>query len=104
MSEVKKVGRETGINDITVQAFNFSLDGFETTSVAMFFAAHAIATNLDVQVKLRQEEEIDKIMEKSNGKVTYEIINQFEYLDTVINETFRFLGKIIRKRLRVAPH
>ncbi|XP_025263961.1 cytochrome P450 9e2-like [Camponotus floridanus] len=83
----KEGRRELDIDDMTAQAFVFFFGGFDTTSTAMCFAAHELAINPDVQNKLRQE--IDKILEESNGEVTYEIINRFEYLDLVINETLR---------------
>ncbi|XP_025263955.1 cytochrome P450 9e2-like [Camponotus floridanus] len=83
----KEGRRELDIDDMTAQAFVFFFGGFDTTSTAMCFAAHELAVNPDVQNKLRQE--IDKILEESNGEITYEIINRFEYLDLVINETLR---------------
>ncbi|EGI71167.1 Cytochrome P450 9e2, partial [Acromyrmex echinatior] len=64
------------------QAFIFFLGGFETSSTAMCFAAHEIAANPEIQLKLQQE--IDKVLEESNGEVSYEAINRLEYLDAVI--------------------
>ncbi|GAB1869955.1 Cytochrome p450 9e2 [Camponotus japonicus] len=88
----KEGRRELDIDDMTAQAFIFFFGGFDTTSTAMCFAAHELAVNPDVQNKLRQE--IDKILEESNGEVTYETINRFEYLDLVINETLRLYPPI----------
>jgi len=88
----KEGRRELDIDDMTAQAFIFFFGGFDTTSTAMCFAAHELAVNPDVQNKLRGE--IDKILEESNGEVTYETINRFEYLDLVINETLRLYPPI----------
>jgi len=93
--------RELDIDDITAQAFIFFLAGFDTSSTAMSFAAHEIAANPEVQIKLQQE--IDKVLEDSNGEVSYEVINRLEYLDAVINEALRlyppvaFLERICEK-------
>lgn len=89
----KEGRRELDIDDMVAQAFVFFFAGFDTTSTAMSFAAHEIAVNPDVQTKLRQE--IDKVLEESNGEVTYEIINRLEYLDAVINEALRMYPPVV---------
>ncbi|KMQ92391.1 cytochrome p450 9e2 [Lasius niger] len=83
----KEGRRELDIDDMIAQAFIFFFGGFDTSSTAMSFAAHELAVNTDVQIKLRQE--IDQVLEESNGEVTYETINRLEYLDLVINEVLR---------------
>ncbi|XP_020280574.1 cytochrome P450 9e2-like [Pseudomyrmex gracilis] len=83
----KDGGRALNTEEIVAEAFVFFFAGFETTSTTLCFAAHLLATNPDVQFKLRQE--IDKVLEESNGEVTYEAINHLEYLEAVINETLR---------------
>lgn len=83
----RETGRELDIVDMTAQAFIFFFGGFETNSTAMSFIAHEIAANPDIQEKLRQE--IDEVLNESNGEVTYEAINRLEYLDAVINESLR---------------
>ncbi|XP_018305128.1 uncharacterized protein [Mycetomoellerius zeteki] len=83
----KEDRRELDIDDMTAQAFIFFLGGFETSSTAMCFAAHEIAANPEIQTKLQQE--IDKVLEESNGEVSYEVINRLEYLDAVISEALR---------------
>ncbi|KYQ60380.1 Cytochrome P450 9e2 [Trachymyrmex zeteki] len=87
----KEGRRELDIDDMTAQAFIFFLGGFDTSSTAistaMCFAAHEIAANPEIQTKLQQE--IDKVLEESNGEVSYEVINRLEYLDAVISEALR---------------
>ncbi|XP_025263779.1 cytochrome P450 9e2-like [Camponotus floridanus] len=89
----KEDRRELNIDDMIAQAFIFFFAGFDTSSTAMSFVAYELAANPDVQIKLRQE--IDKALEESNGKVTYETINQLQYLDLVINETLRLCPPVI---------
>lgn len=79
--------KELDIDDMTAQAFVFYFGGFETSSTTMSFAAHEIATHPDVQAKLKQE--IDEVLETSNGEVTYEAIYKLKYLDAVISEVLR---------------
>lgn len=83
----REAERELNIEDMTAQAFIFFFGGFESSATVMSFAAHEIATNPDVQAKLRQE--IDEVLKESNGDVTYEAINQLKYLNAVINEILR---------------
>jgi len=78
---------ELSIEDMVSQAFIFFFGGFETTSTLMCFVAHELAVNQDVQKKL--QDEIDQGLEESNGKAPYEIINNMEYLDAVVNEALR---------------
>ncbi|XP_012529713.1 cytochrome P450 9e2 [Monomorium pharaonis] len=85
--------RELDIDEMTAQAFVFFFGGFDTSSTTMSFAAHEIAANPEVQTKLQQE--VDKVLEKSNGEVSYESINQFEYLEAVISETLRLYPPIM---------
>ncbi|NP_001352286.1 cytochrome P450 9e2-like [Mycetomoellerius zeteki] len=94
MMDIRSKGdrRELDIDDMTAQAFIFFLGGFETSSTAMSFIAHEIAANTEVQTKLQQE--IDKVLEESHGEVSYEAINQLEYLDAVINEALRLYPPI----------
>ncbi|XP_011865318.1 PREDICTED: cytochrome P450 9e2-like [Vollenhovia emeryi] len=83
----REPGRELTIMNMTSQAFIFFLAGFETSSTLMSFAAHEIATNPDVQEKLRNE--IDKVLEVTNGQPSYEAINGMKYLNAVISEALR---------------
>lgn len=79
--------RELSIDDMTAQAFIFYFGGLDTSSTTMSFAAYEIATHLDIQTKLKQE--IDEVLETTDGEVTYEAIHKLKYLDAVINEVLR---------------
>lgn len=102
-----KAGKELNIEEMTAQAFVFFFAGFETTSTAISFLAYEIATNPDVQARLQQD--IDKTLKKTNGQVTYEQINQIQYLDAVIMEATRmypsnsFLERVCVKDYELPP-
>ncbi|XP_011054723.1 PREDICTED: cytochrome P450 9e2-like [Acromyrmex echinatior] len=48
-------------------------------------------SNPSIQVKLRQE--IDELLNESDGNVTYEAINKLKYLDAVIKEALRLFSQ-----------
>jgi len=85
------------MNDMIAQAYVLYFAGFETTSSVMSFIAHKIVANPNVQIKLRQE--IDKVLDKSNGNITYEIINQMKYLHAVIKEALRLFSPSVLERV-----
>ncbi|CAK9813275.1 Cytochrome P450 9e2 [Anthophora plagiata] len=100
-------GKELTIDDITAQAFSFFFGGFETTSSLVCFASYELATNLDVQRKLRRE--IDDVREGIDGEITYEKLRDTKYLDAVIDETLRmypiisFTDRQCSKRFELPP-
>ncbi|KAF7403870.1 hypothetical protein HZH68_006664 [Vespula germanica] len=82
-----EMGQELPMIDIVAQAFIFFFGGFDTVSTAMCFTCHEIGINLDIQKRLQRE--IDEVIEKTNGNITYDIINTMQYLDAVIQESLR---------------
>ncbi|XP_017794617.1 PREDICTED: cytochrome P450 9e2-like [Habropoda laboriosa] len=79
-------GKELTIEDITAHAFAFFFGGFETTSSLACFAAYELATNPEVQRRLRDE--IDRVC-KETDEITYEKLYSMKYLDAVVDETLR---------------
>jgi cytochrome P450 family 6 len=51
------------------------------------FALYELAVNHDIQVRLRKE--IEEVIAKHNGEVTYDSLHEMKYLDMVFNETLR---------------
>lgn len=80
--------RKLTINEIAAQAFVFYLAGFETSSTAMTFALYEMALNQTIQNKAR--EEINAVLAKYDGKVTYEGIMEMNYLQRVLDGKFIF--------------
>jgi cytochrome P450 family 6 len=70
------------MNCLAAQAFVFFLAGFETSSTTMTFCLYELSVNSDIQERLRVE--IDTVLEKHGGKVTYEAIQEMIYLDKVV--------------------
>lgn len=75
-------------NDAAAQAFVFFLAGFETSSTTMMFAFYELAMNPDVQRRLQQE--IDRVLEKSDNRLTYDSVAEMEYLDWLVQGLFSF--------------
>jgi len=73
--------------ELAAQIFVFFAAGFETSATTMSFCLYELALNLDIQDRLRNE--IDTVLKKREGSVTYEDIQEMKYLDKVISETLR---------------
>jgi cytochrome P450 family 6 len=61
----------------------FFAAGFETSSTTMTFCLYELAVNPDIQERLRAE--IDKVLQKHGGNITYESIFEMEYLEKVVD-------------------
>lgn len=75
---------EPGItfNEMVAQAFVFFAAGFETSSSTMAFCLYELCLNSQIQDTLRKE--ILEVLQKYNGKFTYEAIKEMRYLDKVV--------------------
>ncbi|XP_077285308.1 putative cytochrome P450 6a14 [Arctopsyche grandis] len=72
---------------LAAQAFIFFAAGFETSSLIISATIQEMAFNPDIQGRLVQE--IESVIVKHDGKLTYDGIAEMEYLDMVISETMR---------------
>jgi len=103
----KNNGPTFDIDEMTAQAFIFFLGGFDTVSTIICFMQYELAINPDIQNKLKAE--IEDVLKDTNGKPTYEAVNDMKYLDAVINETLRlyppstFLDRICVKDFEMPP-
>jgi len=75
------------INSLAAQCFIFFIAGYETSSTTMTFCLYELSLNQDIQDRVRKE--IDVVLQKHDGKLTYEGIQEMEYLDKVVSETLR---------------
>jgi cytochrome P450 family 6 len=70
------------MNSLAAQAFVFYLGGFETSSTTKTFCLYELSLHQDIQDRLRDE--IDVVLKKHDGKITYEAIQEMKYLDKVV--------------------
>lgn len=71
------------MNEMAAQAFIFYLAGFETSSSTMSFCLYEIAKNPEIQNKLHNE--IDRVFNENDGKLTYESVSDMKYLEMCID-------------------
>jgi cytochrome P450 family 6 len=71
------------MNSLAAQAFVFFSGGFETSSTTISFCLYELSLNQDTQKRLR--EEIDVVLQKHDGKLTYEVIQEMKYLDKIVS-------------------
>ncbi|XP_067006627.2 cytochrome P450 6k1 [Anabrus simplex] len=74
-------------DDFVAQSFIFLTAGFETSSTTMTFTLYELSLQPDIQKKLRDE--IQSVLKKNDGKVTYDGVQEMVYLDMVVSETLR---------------
>ncbi|CAG4965667.1 unnamed protein product [Parnassius apollo] len=86
---------------IAAQAFVFYVAGYETSATTMTFMLYELAKNPDVQEKLIKE--LDEVLQRHNGEVTYETLNDMKYMEKVFDETLRMypLVEPLQRRAQV---
>ncbi|XP_051160610.1 probable cytochrome P450 6a13 [Leptopilina boulardi] len=72
---------------ITAQAFVFFVAGYDTSANVISFCLHELALNSEIQEITRRD--ILDTLEKYDGKLTYDAIQEMKYLDMVVSETLR---------------
>ncbi|KAJ6639105.1 Cytochrome P450 6k1 [Pseudolycoriella hygida] len=75
------------LNEMAAQAWVFFIAGFETSSTTLSFCLYELAKNPNIQNKVH--EEIDQVIEKHNGQLTYDAVHDMKYLEWCIDETLR---------------
>jgi cytochrome P450 len=82
--------------DVAAQAITFFGDGFETSSSALSFLLYSLATNPDVQERVR--EEVDTVLKRHGDKLTFDSIQEMTYLDMVFAGMLHaFVGNVTYK-------
>lgn len=93
--------RETvslGLEEMAAESFIFFSGGFETSSSSLTFFLYELALHPEIQQKLRNE--IQAGLNENDGKLSYDLLFGFQYLDMVAKETLRkypIVGGMLRK-------
>lgn len=74
--------------EVTAQSFIFLAAGFETSSTTMVFCLFELAQNQDIQDKVRAS--IFEVLKRNNNELTYESLNEMDYLENVVNGELHF--------------
>ncbi|KAH8312624.1 hypothetical protein KR044_011733 [Drosophila immigrans] len=69
-------------DNIAAQLFLFFVAGYETSASAASFTLYELMQNPDVLVKLR--EDINQALERHNGELTYDCIQDMKYLELCV--------------------
>nr|AHL88979.1 cytochrome p450 3044A1 [Brachionus koreanus] len=80
--------------EILSQSILFLLAGYETTAQTLCYVAYNLAMNPVHQQKLC--EEIDTVLDRHNGKISYDSVNEMKLMDNVIDETLRLFPPAMR--------
>lgn len=89
-----ETGNTLTLTEITAHCFVFFLAGYETSATAITFALLELAINKGIQERLRDE--INAVLEKHNGDISYDAVMEMTYLEKIIfgNCLFVSLKKI----------
>jgi len=87
------------MNSLAAQCFVFFVAGYETSSTTMTFCLYELSLHQDIQDRVRKE--IDVVLQKHEGKLTYEGIQEMEYLDKVVSGKAHFLKNITEEDIHV---
>jgi len=70
-------------DDVVGQAFMFLAAGFETSGSTLSYALYELALHPEIQNRLRAE--IMQVLNKHNGQLTYDGLQEMAYLDMVVS-------------------
>nr|XP_012224505.1 PREDICTED: cytochrome P450 6k1-like [Linepithema humile]XP_012224506.1 PREDICTED: cytochrome P450 6k1-like [Linepithema humile]XP_012224507.1 PREDICTED: cytochrome P450 6k1-like [Linepithema humile] len=74
-------------DDLVAQAAIFFTGGFESSTTTITFTLYELAVYPEIQDRVRKE--IFDALERSDGKITYDMIMSLSYLDMVVSEILR---------------
>lgn len=81
------------VNEIAAQAYLFWIAGFETTSTALAYCLYELALNSNKHIQDKARKEIELVLEKHDGFLSYEALNEMVYISQIVYGTYHFLSK-----------
>lgn len=84
---INNAKKELSIEEIAGNTFLFFIAGTETTAQTASYCIYELALQLELMEKVQNE--IDETLTKHNGQITYDSIQEMEYLEMCIKETLR---------------
>lgn len=83
----KTEGEQIDEGLLTAHAFSFFADGYDTSSITLSFVSYQLARHPLIQQRLRNE--VETVLAKHDGQLTYESLKEMTYMDQVISESQR---------------
>lgn len=81
------------MNEIAAQAFVFFTNGFERPALTLTYCLYELSLEKNKRIQEKAWQEIQTVLERHNGNLTYEAMNEMTYCEQIINGnslTFRF--------------
>ncbi|XP_046989030.1 cytochrome P450 6k1-like [Schistocerca americana] len=75
------------LEDLAAECLGFFAGGFETSASTISYSLYELALHEDIQSNLQLE--IDSVLQRHDGNITYDGIAEMSYLDKVVSETLR---------------
>lgn len=79
---------------MAVQAFVFFIAWYESLSTVMIFCIYELSK--DQAIQQRVYEEITNVLDRRDGKITYDSLNDMKYLDKCIDGVYENLSWIAK--------
>ncbi|XP_063701704.1 probable cytochrome P450 6d4 [Culicoides brevitarsis] len=75
------------LNEITANCLIFYVAGADTSPFTTATCLYELALNKDLQTRVRNE--IDEVLQKFDGVISYDSVNEMTFLDACVRETLR---------------
>ncbi|GFT54954.1 cytochrome P450 3A4 [Nephila pilipes] len=86
--------KNLSLDELVAQCVIFFLAGYDTTASTLSFVSYLLALHPEIQEKVH--EELVEAVTQTNGKLTYEALQNMKYMDNVISETLRLFPPAVR--------
>ncbi|XP_014233681.1 cytochrome P450 9e2-like [Trichogramma pretiosum] len=107
VAQIKK-GKNLKFQEVPeIVTYSLSRGSFDATSTQMCIIVHELAINPDIQKRL--QEEIDDVLKRNKGEITFEALERMLYLDAIFKESIRlhpqfpFNGRSCNKAFELPP-